>query len=411
MNPRPYIAIAFFCSALTVVFSGHLHAEEDSKKVLVHYLPWFSSKPVSGYWGWHWTMNHFDPDRVGRDGQREIASHTYPLMAPYDSNDPRVLECQVLLMKLAGIKGVVIDWYGLEQFRDYSEIHRNTQHLIKYLKMAGLQYAVCYEDQAVKHMVEGGFLPQQDAVAHGKMTLDWLDENWFGDETYVKMDGRPALFVFGPQYFEKEEWGRLVAGLNHQPLLFGLLHLSQAAGAAGVFGWPPVAGGQRVAAAAWRKYLDDLYARDPVEAVVGVVFPGFHDIYKEAGVGESYGFIDDQEGSTFAETFERAWKSGSQLIQIATWNDYGEGTVIEPTEEFGYRYLEIVQEHTQRQAKETTKFVPNDLRLALMLYELKKEQAHNSAAMQDLENARALLFSGECSAARVILERCAKKGD
>jgi hypothetical protein len=30
------------------------------------------------------------------------------------------------------------------------------------------------------------------------------------------------------------------------------------------------------------------------------------------------------------------------IIQIATWNDWGEGTVVEPSREFGYRDLELV---------------------------------------------------------------------
>ncbi|HIE96792.1 MAG TPA: hypothetical protein EYQ63_07210, partial [Fuerstia sp.] len=106
-------------------------------------------------------MNHFDPDNIAANGQREVASHDYPLIGLYDSNDPDALECQVLLMKLAGIDGVIIDWYGTAQFRDYGDVHRNTQHFIKHLKRAGLQFAICYEDQTVKHMMEAEFLPRQ----------------------------------------------------------------------------------------------------------------------------------------------------------------------------------------------------------------------------------------------------------
>ena len=31
------------------------------KKIMVHYMPWYQSQPVSGFWGWHWHMNHFRP--------------------------------------------------------------------------------------------------------------------------------------------------------------------------------------------------------------------------------------------------------------------------------------------------------------------------------------------------------------
>src|SRR4051794_10159154 len=66
-------------------------------RLLVHYMPWFESKPVSGHWGWHWTMGRFDPERSDREGRREIASHSYPLVGPYDSADPDVLEYHTLL--------------------------------------------------------------------------------------------------------------------------------------------------------------------------------------------------------------------------------------------------------------------------------------------------------------------------
>ena len=46
----------------------------ERKLVLAHYMPWYESKAVSGQWGWHWTMNKFQPDKVVQ-GRRELASH------------------------------------------------------------------------------------------------------------------------------------------------------------------------------------------------------------------------------------------------------------------------------------------------------------------------------------------------
>src|SRR5689334_4515096 len=84
--------------------------------------------------GWHWTMGRFDPERIGPEGRREIASHSYPLVGPYDSADPDVLEYHTLLMKVAGIDGVVADWYGSEDFNDYAAIHRRTALLFEETK-------------------------------------------------------------------------------------------------------------------------------------------------------------------------------------------------------------------------------------------------------------------------------------
>ena len=43
----------------------------ERKLVLAHYMPWYESKAVSGRWGWHWTMNKFQPDKVVQ-GRREL---------------------------------------------------------------------------------------------------------------------------------------------------------------------------------------------------------------------------------------------------------------------------------------------------------------------------------------------------
>ena len=75
-----------------------------NKTVLVHYMPWYAAPPTSDAWGWHWTMGRFNPEQMDAAGRREIASHAYPLIGPYDSNDPHVLEYHVLLMKLAGVR-------------------------------------------------------------------------------------------------------------------------------------------------------------------------------------------------------------------------------------------------------------------------------------------------------------------
>src|SRR5438874_5298375 len=97
MNPRS-ILLAVFCVSL---FSFDPRSSSAaSKPVMVYYMPWYVAKPYSGSWGWHWTMNHFNPDLINASGERQIASWYYPLIGPYDSSDPAVLEYHVLLMKL-----------------------------------------------------------------------------------------------------------------------------------------------------------------------------------------------------------------------------------------------------------------------------------------------------------------------
>ncbi len=396
--------IAGCCWALSLVWLVPAQAENAPQQMLVHYMPWYASKPVSGQWGWHWTMDRFNPDKVKENGRREVASHDYPLIGPYDSNDADALECHVLLMKFAGIDGVIVDWYGIEDFRDYADIHRNSKHLIQHVRRAGLTFALCYEDQTVKHMLAGKVLKPAEDVAHGTQVMQWLEENWFSNKAYLKQDGRPVLLVFGPQHFAKAQWTQMMSGLKQRPRLYALPHLSRQSGADGAFGWPPVHGGREIAPQVWRDYLRDLYARgEQGESVIAAVFPKFHDIYEQAGLHESYGFLDDRDGKTFTETLRLASKSNARLVQIATWNDYGEGTMIEPTRAHGYRYLETLQQHKQAQSGKAFPFAPADLRLPIMLYELRKQRAGEKAVAKKLDRVSELLFSAKCSQARELL--------
>lgn len=384
--------------ALAVVGSSSVCAQDRARKtVLAHYMPWYASKPVSGVWGWHWTMDHFNPDQIKADGRREIASHDSPLIGPYDSGDEDALQCQVLLMKFAGLDGVIVDWYGTADFRDYAMVHRNTQRLIVQLKKAGLRFAICYEDQSVKHMIASGRLPKQDEVTEGARAMSWLAEDCFGDPAYVTLGRRPVVLLFGPQHFTKSQLQSIASGHAARPLLFGLPHLTKDAGMDGAFGWPPVTGGREITREVWMDYLKRLDSR---ENSIAVAFPGFHDIYKEAGLHDSYGFIDDRDGVTFSETMELAQQSRSPIIQIATWNDYGEGTVIEPTVNKGYRYLEVLQ----RSLAPGSGYTADDLRLPVELYKLKKQVGQNPAQVSQLQRASGLLFAGKCQEARLVLD-------
>ncbi len=365
-------------------------------------MPWYASKSVSGQWGWHWTMGHFKPDNQGSKGKRELASHYRPLIGAYDSNDPDLLECQVLLMKFASINGVIIDWYGTENFRDYATIHRNSLNLIKYIKKAGLNFAICYEDQSVKHMINGSKIKKAQELAYAKKEFQWLEQNFFADPAYMKIKEKPILLIFGPQHFKKDQWAHIISGLSNKPHLFTLPHLKDQINGAGEFGWPPVHGGKKISPKVWQQYLQNLYAKGRKnESTIASVFPQFHDIYQQAGAHKSYGYLGSQNGKTFDQTLEMALQSNSELIQIATWNDYGEGTMIEPTKEFAYLYLERLQSLFLNDKKFS--YTPSDLRLPVNLYQLRKHYEGNNEITAQLNRASKLLFSAKAQEATKIL--------
>ena len=386
--------------------------EEAQRPLLMaHYMPWYQAPPVSGVWGWHWTMEHFNPANRDENGRRDIASYYAPLTGPYDSSDAAILEYQVLLMKLSGIDGVIVDWYGIEDFWDYGVINESTQELFEAVKRAGLLFAICYEDQTVRFMVENKHIAVGDVYAHGQDVMRYLDASWFGDDAYLKYAGQPLLFLFGPQYFKNAaDWETLTSMLDVPPALVTLDKHTESAGIAS-FPWPPMWAGRDgvLAPEALESYLTGFYQKaERWEYRVAGAFPGFQDIYEEAGVGSSYGYLDPQGGEMFRLTLEMAVAQNPDLIQLITWNDYGEGTIIEPTVEFGYQYLEMVQDTRRATDDAAFPFEAADLRLPWLLLDGRRRYAGDSDVNARLDEAFDALNAGSLDEAAAIIAEYAE---
>lgn len=373
--------------------------------LMAHYMPWYEAAPERGKWGWHWTMNHYDPNHAVQ-GRREAASQFQPLIGLYDSNDPDLLECHVLLMKFAGIDGVIIDWYGSEDYLDYGLNHRNTQHLIQVIRRAGLHFAVCYEDQTVPKLIAGHRFPADEAVAQGQKLLKWMEANWFSTPQYLKLQDRPVLMVFGGGYYQGDQWKQIFAPLHQPPAFF--TELGPRPSAVGAFGWPVPAGGTEKSF----EVLNDFYSRSKAWAQsIPVAYPRFQDIYADAGVGPSWGKIEDREGKTYEETLTRALRSSASIVQLATWNDWGEGTNIEPSVEFGYRDLEATQRLRRKYIDPKFLYTAKDLRLPIRLYLLQKRYSDNPTLRAKFDAISKALFEGRLDRSRTLLEAVSKVPD
>ncbi len=403
---RAFWRVSLFLGSLAVLIAATPAAlpAQGRPLVLVHYMPWFQAPPVSSAYGWHWHMGFTDPYAKDARGNSPIASHYYPLTGPYDSADPILLEYQTTLMKASGIDGVIVDWYGVGSSLDYPQLHKATQALFQAVKKAGLLFAICYEDQTLGHRVEAGEIAAEKAADAAAADLGWAAANWFSDAAYVKVGGRPVLLDFGPQYLVTDrQWKQVLDGITPRPF-FVTLDRKQPLVADAGFPWPPMgeSGGKELSAAALGRYLDSFYKREASTALrVATAFPGFHDFYKEAGVAPSYGYLDARGGDTFKSTLDAAVRARPAIIQIATWNDYGEGTVIEPTVQNGFRDLIVLQE-LRRKLDPSFAFGPADLGRPLAAYKravADRDAAASAAAAAASQAANQATTAGDTTAA------------
>lgn len=364
----------------------------NEMKVFMHYMPWFQSKDKSGYWGSHWTMSNQNPEVVGQDGKRQIAAHYYPLIGPYDSRDPDVLEYHLLLMKYSGIDGVLIDWYGIHNVLDYRPNFSSSNLLIEKANEIGLSYAIVYEEYTAENVANK---TSKTAIEAAQEDVEYMVSNYFNDPSYIKINDKPLLMTFGPRYFKQEEqWIDIFIPLKEDIVFLPLWHHKTYVGktADGEFSWvdfdPALS------------QLNTFYNRKPyLDNLIGSAYPRFHDFYEEGGWGTSYGRVYSNEGETLRNTLQKADDFNLDYLQLVTWNDFGEGTQIEPTVEDQYLFLEIIQDFTG------VSYEVSNLELIYEYYQKTKQFEGNTEAQAILENVYQHLINLEVDQAREELNK------
>ncbi|MDR2650922.1 MAG: hypothetical protein LBC68_01220 [Prevotellaceae bacterium] len=326
----------------------------NSMKVYAHYMPWFETKETSadGKWGWHWTMENKNPDIIV-DEKRQIASWYYPSIGPYASSDPDVLEYHLLLMKYSGIDGVLVDWYGLTNSSDLPAINRNAEALFKAIEQTGLEFAFVYEDRFLQGDREAQIYQAQQDIRH-------LQNNYFNKDYYIKVNGKPLLLIFGPITLQAEaDWTRVFSIINNNPVFLTLYEHAHLAGtnANGEYMW------------VFENHTpDEQYnKKDNFSIFFGGAYPGFRDYYEQGGGGSHLFDIDYENGNLYKNILNMAKQKNVNFLQLITWNDFGEGTMIEPTLEFGYDFLKSTQTFTG------VNYAENQLTLIRKLFDYRKE--------------------------------------
>jgi hypothetical protein len=413
MKPRNILLLA---ALLSFILAAPGATRAASKTVMVYYMPWYTAKPYCDGWGWHWTMNHFNPDAVSASGERQIASWYYPLIGPYDSSDPAVLEYHVLLMKLAGVDGVIVAWYGSANFLDYGINNQATVKLFQFTRKAGLKFSICYEDQTIQHMIDGNYLAAGDAIFHAQQEMLYLQTNFFSDASYLRLKGQPVLLNFGPQHFMMStNWEDIFSVLvaTNQPAFF--TEDNRLPVSTGAFSWPPMwmsqvpGTGGVLSGAALKSYLADFDQKaGNWPAFISSAFPRFHDIYQRAGVRNYWGYLGDRHGDTLRETLSRGMTNSSAIVQVVTWNDFGEGSMVEPTQEYGYRDLGIIQDFRRQYLESDFSRNTNDLTMALRFYNLRRQYLTNIVVSTELDRIFTNIVSGKIEVANLQLDQLTK---
>ncbi|MGG7551935.1 glycoside hydrolase family 99 protein [Chryseobacterium arthrosphaerae] len=311
------------------VFSKTSAQDKSRDQVQIFYYGWYGNPETDGSYS-HWNheiLPHWkDPkwNNLGHyKGGDDIGANFYPALGNYSSNDASIIEKHMKMIKQSGAGVVVISWLGKDSFTD-----KSTRKYLDIADRFGLKIAFHIE-------------PFYKNTTEFKDQIAYLIKTYSSHHAFYKKEGKPLLYVYDSYKIPKEEWAEILSEkgkktLRNTPLdaLYIGLWVEQkdaeffdAAGFDGFYTYFASEGFVFGSTTANWKFLAD-YAKDHHLIFIPCVGPGYSDTrirpWNEAN------FKDRNGGKYYENMFDAAIKVKPDFIAITSFNEWHEGTQIEP---------------------------------------------------------------------------------
>lgn len=299
------------------------------KEVLTFYYGWYANPTFSNRW-FHWQ------GPTGMEAPLQSPTFNHPSRGMYDSHDHSLLTQHALWLKQAGITGIISSWWGIGSFEDQS---------------TALQLTEMYK-QGIKTTV---YLESQKGGLTGAITdLRYLMTRYANHPGWLKVNGRPVFFIYmsALEQFAASGWREaakaIAASGLPEPILIGDVsprepyYATRAPYMDGthVYVMAPYVKG--MTALQIRAYTDATYpgwkAKVGSKIYCATVIPGFNDT-KVPGRLPPRPTVSRNGGGTFTELWRAAIKTGADWVLITSFNEWHEGSEIEPSREYGSNFL------------------------------------------------------------------------
>jgi len=319
--------------------------EEPGRMVQAVYYPWYGS-PGGPAGGWlHW-------GNVSEGGSD--ASVHFPVLGAYDSLDEATVEAHIRLAMDAGVDGFLCSWWGPGSREDQA-----MDLLLTVAGRLGFSIGVYYESLRV------GLTPLPFETVVDELT--YLVERYSGYDGYLRVGGAPVVFIYGAEgagrdadYWRRVESaleGRvgdvvLVGDFRDPGLLrvFDGMHVyieldadehRAVSGVISESGWG-LEEGSMAEVLASVKAADSVTLHRRIR--VGTVLPGYDD----TEIRQPGDVLPRNGSETYEEYWGRASDAGVDWVMVTSWNEWHEGTEVEPSAEDGFAALQVTRVNTQR---------------------------------------------------------------
>lgn len=301
------------------------------KLLLAFHYVWYGTPfgPAGEWRAWPGGEDgRYDPNLVF-GGKRMVDSPNYPLDGPYDSLDPTVMKRQFHELGLAGIDGSIVSWWGVGHYSD-----RVLDALVEAAEGSDYRFTIYYETPMVKR--RKGERTEAELIYEDISTI--LDR-YADKDSWLKVDGRPVITIYVVDTYPLSTWQEAKDRLGEEgydPFFLGDTFNRDATTVMdGLHTYNPV--GRLVEgedlAKVYKAVAQDIQAEDKLFAAT--VIPGFDD----RKIRTPGTFLPRQNGGCYVYTWRAAWESAPDWILITSWNEWHEGSEIEPSLEYGTDYL------------------------------------------------------------------------
>jgi hypothetical protein len=299
------------------------------RRVMAFYYPWYGVPEGPGgagrtvHWGKIDAANH------------DIAASThYPTLGAYDSHDAKVIEQHCQWAKAARIDTLIVSWWG---HGDYSD--RVMPNILDACERHGLAACIYYER-----------VPKPQTAATAAKDIIRVLEKYGSHQAHLQAAGKPVVFIYGRAVGELGLMGWLQAvklvnaGYRGGAALIGDQFSYGAArvfdgvhtyNTAGSLAGRSLADAQKWAADTYPSWVQLADGAGKISTIT--VIPGYDDTkIRKPGLA-----VERFDGDSYRIQWVQAMAADPHWVLVTSFNEWHEGSEIEPSLEYGSKYIEL----------------------------------------------------------------------
>ncbi|MBN1934525.1 MAG: glycoside hydrolase family 99-like domain-containing protein [Anaerolineae bacterium] len=255
-------------------------------------------------------------------------------LSPYRSADRATIERHVSEARSAGIDAFVQSWYGPGD----NPTERNFKTLLDVAQAAGFKATVDLE-------VGSPLIHNLDDL---KSALRHVIDVHAGHPAFLRYGGKPVILFWQNNRHSLNTWQAIRAEIDPQRQAIWIAEGDDPR-------WLGVFDGLHMYTITWavntnpeytaskmRKRVDEYNAVHSTQrSWVATAMPGYDDTYV---AGRANTYVYPRSTEYYRETWNAAMSSAPEMIIITSYNEWCEGTMIEPSVTYGRTYLDLTRE-------------------------------------------------------------------